>query len=357
MLTKTINKLIFEPKSFFEEDAGDMPSSLPFLFLALTLILNALGFWLLARGVVLGQWNFRFDLIMLGLAGLAVIWLLFTLLVWAVAGILGVSLGLWSLIKACAYASMPFAIAWAPALLAATAKAGAMGIVVKIFIWLILAFLLNLALRALFAAVKTGYVGVKRLKDGANVSRRFGIAVTVPVLAGLVILGLGWGLRYHGNPYMIKGNIIFGQADNWTVSAATDNTLLLTDAQSPEGVIPARMAVEVDPLREGDSIDAFFNSFYKAQTGATLISSEDLSLQGMPAKRGVIQLQQGDMNVVLTMAIGDHSKYVVFLVGEALGADAERAAGRFQQVYDALKPYEHKLNVSVPGLVDWNFYL
>ncbi len=356
MLTKTINGLIFEPKSFFGEDAGDMPSSLPFLFLILTLILNALGFWLVARGVVLGQWNFRFDLILLGLAGLVVIWLAFTLTVWLVARILRVKLGLWRLVKACAYASMPFAVAWVPALLAATAKTGAWSIVVKIFIWLCLAFLLNLALRALSAAVKAGYVPVERGKSEANVSRRFGIAMAVPVLAGLAILGIGWGLRYHGNPYMIKGNIIFGQAENWAVSSQSDTMLLLTDTQSPEGVIQTRMAVEVDPLQEGDSIDAFFNAFYTDQTGATLVSSEDLSLQGMRAKRGVILLQQGEVSIVLTLTVGDHGKYMVFLAGEALGADAARAAGRFQAIYNALKPYEHKLHVSMPGLIDWNYY-
>ncbi len=356
MLTKTINKLIFEPRGFFGEDAGDMPSGLPFLFLALTLILNALGFWLLTRGVVLGQWNFRFDLIMLGLAALAIIWLAFTLIVWVVARILGVKLALWSLVQASAYASMPFAIAWAPALLAAVAKTGAWSIVVKVFIWLILAFLLNLSLRALSAAVKTGYVRVKRTKDETKVSRRFSIAMAVPVIAAIVILAIGWALSYHGTPYMIQGNIVFGQADNWSASTISGNMRVLTDDTSPDSVVPARMVIEVDRLQTGDSIDVFFNTFISQITGGTLISSEDLDLAGMPARRGVVQLQQGEMTIVMTLVVSDHGNYVVFLVGQSLASDAQRADGRFQSIYDAIKPYDHQLHVSMPGLFDWIYY-
>ncbi len=357
MLTKTINKLIFEPRGFFGEDAGDMPSGLPFLLLALTLILNALGFWLLARGVVLGQWNFRFDLIILGLAALAIIWLAFTLIVWIVARILGVKLGLWSLVKASAYASMPFAVAWAPALLAAVAKTGAWSIVIKVFIWLILAFLLNLSLRALSAAVKTGYVRVKRTKDETKVSRRFGIAMTVPIIAGIALLAIGWALRYHSTPYMIQGNIVFGQAADWSASAISDNMRVLTDDTSPDSTVPARMVIEVDKLKTGDNIDVFFNTFLSQLAGGTLISSEDFDLAGLPARRGVVQVQQGEMTVVMTLVVSDHGNYVVFLVGQSLASDAQRADGRFQSIYHAMKPYEHKLHVSVPGLLDWNYYL
>ncbi len=359
MLTKTINKLIFEPKSFFQDDAGDMPSGLPFLFLALTLILNALGFWLLARGVVLGQWNFRFDLIMLGFAALLIVWLAFTLTIWIVAWLLRVRLGLWTLIKASAYASMPFAIAWVPALLAAAAKTGAPSVVVKVFIWLILAFLLNLSLRALTAAVKTGYVRVKRTKDEGKVSRRFGIALAVPVLAAIAILGVAWGLAYHGTPYMIQGHIVFGQAAGWTVSdgSISNNIRVLADSESPNSDEPVRMVIEVDQLQQGDNIDTFFNTFAKQFTGGTLISSGSFDLAGMDARRGVVQVQQGDIAVVMTLAIGEHGKSIVFLVGQATAADAQRAEGRFQAIYDNLKPYEHTLHVSVPGLLDWNYYL
>ncbi len=357
MLTKTISQLIFEPKSFFGKDAGDLPSSLPFLFLVLTLILDALGFWLLARGVVLGQWNFRFDLIILGLGALAAVWLLFTLAVWIVARIAGLRLGMWSLVKASAYASMPFTVAWVPALLGGIAKTGAPSVAVKIAVWLLMAFLLNLSLRALAAAVKAGFVKAGTRREGTQVSRRFGIAMAVPVLAAIAILGVGWGLRYHGDAYMIQGNIIFGQVRDWQVSTRGENMLLLIDAETPEGLAPARMAVEVDPLEAGESIDTFFSKFESAQTEGMLVSSENIDLQGLPARRGTIHLQQGDLSIVLTLVVGDHGSYLVFLAGQAQGTDAERASGRYQEIYQAMQPYDRRMHVCVPGLLDWNYYL
>jgi len=150
----------------------------------------------------------------------------------------------------------------------------------------------------------------------------FGIARAVPVLAGLAILGIGWGLRCHGDPYIIKGNIIFGQVENWTAS------VLFPGA----GQFPPPCAC--------------------VQAGATLVSAEDLSPQRIPAKRGVVRLQQEGVDIVLIPAIGGHGKYVVFLAGRPSRPKPGRAASRFQTVCDALPVLRARLDVSAPGLIN-----
>jgi hypothetical protein len=354
MLTKTLSKIVFEPKSFFQDEAAEMPPGMAFLFLAATLIIDALGFWFVARGVVNRQWNLHFDLILMGLAALAIAWLAFCLTTWIVARILGLKWRLFRLAQAVAYGATPFVLAWVPGLLRRVTDRGTPELFVKIFTVLVLAFMLNLALRLIYGAAKSGYLTPS---EEPRLGRRLTLALFLPVIlaAGLVIAAS----MLQANPdfYKASSNIIFGEVEGWERITNQDSFLTLQDSQAPEGAQKPLINVWVVP-REGEvTQEAIFQQYLAIfqGAGAQLVTSEDTQVLGSAGKRA--EFSNGAQNLTLVVTTGGSGDEIMVAVAGSMQADAERANARFSEVIEAMRPYSTYLHIAVPGLMDWHYYL
>ncbi|MHB8781414.1 MAG: hypothetical protein ACYC55_08520 [Candidatus Geothermincolia bacterium] len=350
MLAKTLSKIVFEPRSFFEDDAAGMPPAVPFLFLTATLILGALGFWLIGRGVVLGRWDLRFDLILMGLVALGVIWLAVTLFGWVLAKLVGLGWKAGRTLQASAYAATPFALAWLPGLLRRFAHSGIPEIAIKLGTVIFLVILTNLALRLMHAASRGGF-----LKPGESVGgRKLALVLLTPVLLGVALFAAAWAMR--DAPYRVSDSVVFGQVAGWESRANAQSFLTLEDIEAPDGVNRPVMNVFMERETPEVTANSIFEAYLALLQAAQYrqVSTEDAQVFGTPCRRAVFQ--QGE-NLTVVITCGARRGEIMVIAFAYMNTDEARATDRFEQVLDAMKPYSHRYHILLPGIADWEFYL
>lgn len=366
-LARLCSTLLRNPGRFFAAKAREVPRSLPWVFLALALISSAIGFWIIARGTIYGQWSLRFDLVMEGLAISLGIFVLLVLLTWIGALVGGVRMRWTELFQAGGYASLPMAVAWVPGLLRAIAQSGALELTLRILAYVGAVLLLLEALRIMAAAIGSGYVPLTAKGEESvprrrkRLQRRAVYALILPVVVGVAAVAALLLLRIPADSYPVHQLYFASPQELGFRPNYTEKKLILvyTPSASPQ---PPFMAISYEEMPvKGQSLDDIYLANaatvkenlakLKEQGVYTDFSEKDMHIGGERARTlaFIVGTEEKD-RAAFTMTLLTRGDFVYNITTTSSVAEVEGVAALFDQLMGEARFYSAKISVFLPGL-------